>query len=54
MGFITFSDQGKIVVSDYLEKPNQLGITSDMRLILKPEHLPYMEFHRDEMFEKHI
>lgn len=54
LGFITFSEQGKIVVSDYLEEPKVLGITLDMRLALKPEHLTYIKFHRTEVFEKHI
>jgi len=54
LGFITFSDKGKIIVSSYLEEPNKLGVTHDMQLAMKNEHKPYMKYHRKDVYERNI
>lgn len=50
MGFITFDSQGKIVISEELEVPQILGVTSDLILHGRPKHFEYLEFHRNELF----
>jgi hypothetical protein len=54
LGFITFSEQGKIIVSSHLEEAGRLGISNDMKLNLEPPHQLYMGYHRDEVFEQYI
>ena len=54
LGFITFSEEGKIVVSEHLEEADTLGIRRDMRLDLEDAHLKYMRYHREMMFERII
>ena len=54
LGYITFQEQGEIVISDMLESPKALGISLSMFLKIKPEHKEYMAFHRDEVFEKKL
>ena len=51
-GFITFSDQGLIFISSDFKKPEQLGINKNMKVSLKSEHLPFMAFHRENVFRK--
>lgn len=52
LGFITFSEQGKIVVSSQLEDTGKLGIDSGMRVKLKEPHQSYMAYHRERVFER--
>jgi len=54
LGFITFSDEGGIIVSDHLEEADMLGIRGDMHLDLEDAHLEYMRYHREVMFERTI
>jgi len=54
LGFITFSENGSIVVSEQLDGAETIGVTRDMSITLESEHQPYMEFHRDVMFERYI
>jgi predicted restriction endonuclease len=52
LGYISFANKGKIIVSEHLEEPHKLCITRDMRVKLEDRHLEYMEFHRDVVFER--
>lgn len=54
LGFISFSDKGKIIVSDYLEEPENLGVNKNMYLNLENPHLQYMKYHRDKIYERNI
>ncbi len=54
LGFITFKQQGEIVISKHLENYLALGISSDMKLNLQTEHQDFMTYHRDVEFEKRI
>jgi len=54
LGFITFSDEGRIIVSDHLEEVDILGIRRDMHLVLEDAHLEYMRYHRELRFERTI
>jgi predicted restriction endonuclease len=53
-GFITFSDEGKIVISPVLlpSDSKALGIDSSMKIhkALDPKHLHYLKYHRDHIF----
>ena len=51
-GFITFDERGKIVISKHLYMPNALGISNGMSVNIRCEHIQYMEYHRDKVFEK--
>ena len=54
LGFITFKENGKIVISDYLEETTKLGVTHNMSVNLNDRHHEYIEYHRDVVFEKGI
>lgn len=49
-GFITFTDDGKVSVSEYLESPNLLGIKPTMSVALQAEHRPFMHYHQEHVF----
>lgn len=54
-GFISFDDMGRILLSPQLSPTvaEQFGVNSDMCMKrIYPEHQPYLEFHRDEIFRK--
>ena len=54
LGFVTFSDKGKIKISSHLEEFNRLGFSRDMELKLGLKHQVYMDFHREHVYEKNI
>ncbi|QKQ26432.1 HNH endonuclease [Candidatus Reidiella endopervernicosa] len=47
LGFITFENSGRIIISDYLEEISNLGIQPDMQVILEAPHQKYIQYHRD-------
>lgn len=50
-GFVTFDTNGSIRLSPLLTEAAKLGITSSMKIVLKPEHEKYMAHHRAEEFK---
>lgn len=50
-GFITFDTDGLISLSPLFIEADKLGISSSMRIALKPKHEKYMEHHRAEVFK---
>jgi len=54
LGFITFTEKGKIIVSEHLEATENIGVTRDMSIALENEHQEYMKFHRNVMFERYV
>ena len=54
LGFITFTERGRIIVSNQLEDTGKLGIDSGMRIQLSEPHQPYMAYHRESVFEKYL
>lgn len=53
-GFITFDDQGQIVISPRLRTADadSIGVTPDMRLRrVEEEHKQYLAFHREHVFK---
>jgi len=53
-GLITFDKDGKIKISKYLSAPEEFGIQKNMRLVLKKENKPYMEYHRDKFEQNEL
>jgi hypothetical protein len=51
-GYITFDNKGLIEISKILENPILLGVDSNLKINIKSEHLPYLEFHRSNIFKK--
>ena len=53
-GFISFSDDGKILISEILNgKENELFISKEMSLKkVETEHINYLEWHRRNVFKK--
>lgn len=49
-GYITLLPSGNLKISPLLTEPEILGITSNMRISLAPEHEPFLAFHRSEVF----
>ena len=54
LGFITFAEEGKIIVSDHLEEADKLGVNHEMHIRLEKRHQGYMRFHREGVFERNI
>lgn len=56
-GFITFADDGTIMISNSLAKTDRLklGIDSNMKIQkLSKEHLKYLQYHRENVFKKDV
>ncbi|WP_428773132.1 HNH endonuclease [Vibrio sp.] len=51
LGFISFDDSGKVLISSHLEAPEVLGLSDDMAFNILPEHKPYLGYHRGELFK---
>jgi len=49
-GFISFEHNGKILISEALEKPEVLGIHQQMKLAVRDAHKPYLHYHRQSVF----
>ena len=54
LGFITFTEKGKIIVSEHLEDAENISVTRDMSVAIENEHQAYMKFHRDVIFERNL
>lgn len=51
LGFISFDDNGKVLISDYLEAPEVIGLRDDMSFRIVRDHKPYLAHHRGELFK---
>ncbi len=51
-GYITFNNEGCIIISNVLENPNLLGVDESFKIKIQSKHLPYLKFHRSEIFQK--
>lgn len=50
LGFISFKNDGKILISQALESPEVLGIHEEMSFNIHQKHTPYLDFHRSVLF----
>lgn len=51
-GYISFSDNGKILISDELSEYNLFGISTDIRITIDEKHQKYLLFHRENIYKK--
>ncbi|MCG9786481.1 HNH endonuclease [Vibrio mediterranei] len=51
LGFISFDNQGKVMISKYLEKPEVVGIHEAMSFQISSQHRRYLEHHRGVLFK---
>lgn len=52
LGFISFNDNGKILISNLLTNFDKLGIDDSMSIDLRDENKIYLQYHRQEIFKK--
>ena len=52
LGYITFSDKGKLKISEFIEDPESLGIERSMKIKMAKQHQDYMTFHREFEFKR--
>jgi len=50
-GYITFSEKGKINISEHLDDHDSLGINKNMVISLQKEHQDYLAYHREITFK---
>ncbi|WP_441001341.1 HNH endonuclease [Fodinibius sp. SL11] len=49
-GFISFKKNGKVLISELLQKPDLLGINSGLSIHVSDKHQEYLDYHRDVVF----
>jgi predicted restriction endonuclease len=54
LGFISFENSGRIIISNHLEETSMLGIKPDMQVRFDVPHQQYIQFHREMVFESKI
>jgi predicted restriction endonuclease len=52
LGFISFEDSGRVMISSQLERPEVLGIKEGMAFQVWPEHRKYLDCHREGLFRQ--
>jgi predicted restriction endonuclease len=52
LGFISFNENGQILISDHLEECQVLGIHSNMKIMLADQHQDYLAYHREHQFKQ--
>lgn len=52
LGFISFDDNGIIIISNSLTNFDKLGIDEAIKIELKDENKIYLQYHRQEIFKK--
>jgi predicted restriction endonuclease len=51
LGYISFDDRGRILISDQLDEYQTLGINEQMKVLLTKQHQDYLAFHRESRFK---
>lgn len=51
-GRISFDQNGKILISSYFLEFGDFGLNSKMAIQIEDQHLPYLEYHRCNVYEK--
>ena len=54
LGYITFSNEGKILISNHLEQAEEIAIKKGQSICVSEAHIVYLKFHRDHVFENFI
>lgn len=50
MGYVSFKTSGAILISERLDDCAVFGVNPAMSLTLRDEHIPYLDFHRENCF----
>ena len=50
-GYISFDENGKIIISSSLENYEALGVSDTMKIDISSKHKKYLKFHRKEVFQ---
>jgi predicted restriction endonuclease len=51
LGYVSFNEKGRILISDYLEDYTTLGLDKDMSVLLSSKHQDYLAYHRESRFK---
>ena len=51
LGFISFDDNGKVLISNHLETPEVIGLREDMSFEIMNDHKRYLGYHREALFK---
>ncbi len=51
LGYISFKETGKIMISEHVEAPDTLGIDHSMRIDFAKQHQDYLAYHREHEFK---
>ncbi len=51
LGFISFTEEGRILISRALENEDILGVRAKMEVALQDNHQKYMDYHRERVFK---
>ncbi|SFQ58414.1 HNH endonuclease [Flavobacterium akiainvivens] len=54
LGFISFEDSGKIIISNEISDLDLIGINPNIRIDLKPENIKYIHYHRENVFRNSL
>jgi len=54
LGYISFTEHGNILTSEFIESPKTLGIHKNMKAIFERQHYEYLAYHREMVFENHL
>ncbi|VAW95010.1 putative type II restriction endonuclease [hydrothermal vent metagenome] len=52
LGYICFTDKGKIRISEFIESPKMLGINKSMQINVIGLHQEYLAYHRECVYER--
>lgn len=52
LGYISFDDRGRILISEQLDDYQALGINEQMNVMLVKQHQDYLAFHRESRFKQ--
>ena len=52
LGFISFDDEGKIIISKFLHNFDKLGINEKIVIDIKNDNKKYLKYHREEILKK--
>jgi predicted restriction endonuclease len=51
LGYVSFNETGRILISEHLEDHETLGLYKDMSVLLTSKHQDYLAFHRESRFK---
>jgi predicted restriction endonuclease len=51
LGYVSFNEKGRILISEYLEDYTTLGLDKGMSVLLSRKHQDYLAYHRESRFK---